>query len=96
MKDAKVDEDKMDEIEKDEENKMDVDSNGILEILQLVWAKCRGYPWYPALIIDPNTPKGTIHKGVPIPHPPDDVLALADNYKDRVYLVLFFDTKRTW
>lgn len=67
-----------------------------LEALQLVWAKCRGYPWYPALIIDPNTPRGTIHKGVPIPAPPDDVLALADNYKEPVFLVLFFDTKRTW
>ncbi|XP_066598940.1 bromodomain-containing protein homolog isoform X2 [Prorops nasuta] len=67
-----------------------------LEALQLVWAKCRGYPWYPALIIDPSTPRGTIHKGVPIPAPPDDVLALAVNYKEPVFLVLFFDTKRTW
>ena len=67
-----------------------------IEALQLVWAKCRGYPWYPALIIDPNTPRGTIHKGVPIPAPPDDVLALKANYKDPVFLVLFFDTKRTW
>ncbi|KAK0183409.1 hypothetical protein PV327_001455 [Microctonus hyperodae] len=67
-----------------------------LAALQLVWAKCRGYPWYPALIIDPNTPRGTIHKGVPIPAPPDDVLALAVNYKDPIFLVLFFDTKRTW
>ncbi|CAD6231487.1 GSCOCG00001434001-RA-CDS [Cotesia congregata] len=67
-----------------------------LEALQLVWAKCRGYPWYPALIIDPNTPRGTVHKGVPIPAPPDDVLALAVNYKEPIFLVLFFDTKRTW
>ncbi|XP_024944695.1 peregrin isoform X2 [Cephus cinctus] len=72
------------------------DSQTGLEALQLVWAKCRGYPWYPALIIDPNTPRGTVHKGVPIPAPPDDVLALAVNYKEPVFLVLFFDTKRTW
>ncbi|KMQ97299.1 peregrin-like protein [Lasius niger] len=80
---------------KENDSKQTSTSNG-LEALQLVWAKCRGYPWYPALIIDPNTPRGTIHKGVPIPAPPDDVLALADNYKEPVFLVLFFDTKRTW
>lgn len=80
---------------KGNENKQTSAESG-LEALQLVWAKCRGYPWYPALIIDPNTPRGTVHKGVPIPAPPDDVLALADNYKEPVFLVLFFDTKRTW
>ncbi|CAL7942253.1 unnamed protein product [Xylocopa violacea] len=84
-----------DEAKKELESKQGVASNG-LEALQLVWAKCRGYPWYPALIIDPNTPRGTVHKGVPIPAPPDDVLALAVNYKEPVFLVLFFDTKRTW
>lgn len=67
-----------------------------LEQLQLVWAKCRGYPWYPALIINPKMPRGYIHNGVPIPAPPADVLALANNYSEPVYLVLFFDTKRTW
>lgn len=72
------------------------DSDGELSALQLVWAKCRGYPWYPALIIDPNTPKGTVYRGVPIPSPPEDVLALRSNHKEEVYLVLFFDTKRTW
>lgn len=79
-----------------ETNEKSGSTGNTLEALQLVWAKCRGYPWYPALIIDPNTPRGTIHKGVPIPAPPDDVLALASNYKEPVFLVLFFDTKRTW
>ncbi|KAG1663140.1 Peregrin [Nymphon striatum] len=66
-----------------------------LEPLDLVWAKCRGYPWYPALIINPKMPKtGYFHNGVPIPVPPDEVLALQKTFND--YLVLFFDTKRTW
>lgn len=68
-----------------------------LEPLDLVWAKCRGYPWYPALIINPKMPKtGYFHNGVPIPVPPDDVLALQKNYDEPVFLVLFFDNKRTW
>lgn len=69
-----------------------------LEPLQLVWAKCRGYPWYPALILDPKTPKGFVYNGVPLPAPPTDVLALRKNYPMNldVYLVLFFDVKRTW
>ncbi|CAH0713802.1 unnamed protein product, partial [Brenthis ino] len=69
-----------------------------LEPLQLVWAKCRGYPWYPALIIDPKMPKGYIYNGVPLPVPPQDVLNLKKNYAHEpvLYLVLFFDVKRTW
>lgn len=69
-----------------------------LEPLQLVWAKCRGYPWYPALIIDPKIPKGFIYNGVPLPVPPQDVLNLKKNHSHEpiLYLVLFFDVKRTW
>lgn len=68
-----------------------------LEPLDLVWAKCRGYPWYPALIISPDMPReGFTHNGVPIPVPPEDVLGLRANHPEPVYLVLFFDTKRTW
>lgn len=47
-------------------------------------------------IINPKMPRGYIHNGVPIPSPPSDVIALANNYTEPVYLVLFFDTKRTW
>ncbi|XP_058462395.1 bromodomain-containing protein homolog isoform X2 [Malaya genurostris] len=68
----------------------------LLEPLKLVWAKCRGYPWYPALIIDPDIPSGFVHNGVPLPAPPADVLALKANYDEPVFLVLFFDVKRTW
>jgi bromodomain and PHD finger-containing protein 1 len=72
-------------------------AGGRLKPLQLVWAKSRGYPWYPALIIDPNIPKGFVHNSVPLPCPPDNVLTLRKpSAGEDQYLVLFFDTKRTW
>lgn len=61
-----------------------------------MWAKCRGYPAYPALIIDPSIPKGFVYNGVPLPTPPKDVLELRKDKVEPVYLVLFFDAKRTW
>ena len=68
-----------------------------LEPLDLVWAKCRGYPWYPALIINPKMPRtGYFHNGVPIPVPPVEVLNLAESHTKPHYLILFFDNKRTW
>lgn len=52
-------------------------------------------------IIDPEMPEeGLLHNGVPIPVPPKDVLRLGEQRQeeasDRLYLVLFFDNKRTW
>uniref|UniRef100_A0A3P8VXV2 Bromodomain containing 1 n=1 Tax=Cynoglossus semilaevis TaxID=244447 RepID=A0A3P8VXV2_CYNSE len=72
-----------------------------LEPLKLVWAKCSGYPSYPALIIDPHMPRvGSQHNGVSIPIPPTDVLRIGEQmqYKaeEKLYLVLFFDNKRSW
>ncbi|CAB4054316.1 BRPF1 [Lepeophtheirus salmonis] len=68
-----------------------------LEPLDLVWAKTRGYPWYPALIINPKMPRtGYLHNGVPIPVPPQDVLDMASTHSSPHYLILFFDSKRTW
>ncbi|KAM4720912.1 peregrin isoform 2-T2 [Rhinophrynus dorsalis] len=77
------------------------DEDSPLEALDLVWAKCRGYPSYPALIIDPKMPReGVFHHGVPIPVPPVDVLKLGEQMtqeaQEHLYLVLFFDNKRTW
>ncbi|XP_066285250.1 peregrin-like isoform X11 [Branchiostoma lanceolatum] len=70
-----------------------------IQPLDLVWAKCRGYPSYPALIINPKMPRtGYFHNGVPIPVPPMEVLKgrpqIPEN--EELYLVLFFDNKRTW
>nr|XP_015812261.2 bromodomain-containing protein 1 [Nothobranchius furzeri] len=72
-----------------------------LEPLKLVWAKCSGYPSYPALIVDPHMPRvGCQHNRVSIPIPPMDVLRIGEQmqYKtgEKLYLVLFFDNKRSW
>ncbi|KFP54970.1 Bromodomain and PHD finger-containing protein 3, partial [Cathartes aura] len=80
---------------------MSFESQAELEPLELVWAKCRGYPSYPALIIDPKMPReGLLHNGVPIPVPPVDVLKLGEQRQteagEKLFLVLFFDNKRTW
>ena len=48
-------------------------------------------------IINPKMPKtGYFHNGIPIPVPPDDVLKSHNNDDNSRFLVLFFDTKRTW
>ncbi|XP_053318109.1 bromodomain-containing protein 1 isoform X2 [Spea bombifrons] len=72
-----------------------------LEPLKVVWAKCSGYPSYPALIIDPKMPRvGCHHNGVAIPVPPLDVLKTGEQMQTRaeekLFLVLFFDNKRSW
>ena len=52
-------------------------------------------------IIDPKMPReGLLHNGVPIPVPPLDVLKLGEQKQaeagEKLFLVLFFDNKRTW
>ncbi|XP_075064976.1 bromodomain-containing protein 1 isoform X4 [Mixophyes fleayi] len=76
-------------------------SSAFLEPLKVVWAKCSGYPSYPALIIDPKMPRvGCHHNGVAIPIPPMDVLKTGEQMQTRaeekLFLVLFFDNKRSW
>ncbi|XP_036093608.1 bromodomain-containing protein 1 isoform X6 [Rousettus aegyptiacus] len=73
----------------------------VLEPLKVVWAKCSGYPSYPALIIDPKMPRVPgHHNGVTIPAPPLDVLRAGEHMQtkagERLFLVLFFDNKRSW
>eukprot|EP00731_Ephydatia_muelleri_P002416 Em0001g2416a len=66
--------------------------------LDLVWAKCRGYPPYPALVIDPNDlpEKGLNINGECIQPPSEEVLELKEKTPGVVYLVRFFDGRRTW
>uniref|UniRef100_A0A8D0G2A3 Bromodomain containing 1 n=1 Tax=Sphenodon punctatus TaxID=8508 RepID=A0A8D0G2A3_SPHPU len=76
-------------------------STAILEPLKVVWAKCSGYPSYPALIIDPKMPRvAGHHNGVTIPVPPMDVLKIGEQMQtksdEKLFLVLFFDNKRSW
>uniref|UniRef100_A0A3Q3GIL7 Bromodomain and PHD finger containing, 3a n=1 Tax=Labrus bergylta TaxID=56723 RepID=A0A3Q3GIL7_9LABR len=80
---------------------LSLDSETELTPLDLVWAKSRGYPSYPAMIVDPDMPQeGLLHNGIPIPVPPVEVLKLGELREteegEKLFLVLFFDTKRTW
>ena len=71
--------------------------------LDLVWAKCKGYPWYPALIMNPElaTQEPLLHGDEELPQPNDDVIQMGNQYNDIAdgevhHLVLFFDQRRTW
>lgn len=45
--------------------------------------------------------EGLLHNGIPIPVPPVEVLKLGGEWRrteedEKLFLVLFFDAKRTW
>ncbi|CAL9695158.1 unnamed protein product [Knipowitschia caucasica] len=73
-----------------------------LEPLKLVWAKCSGYPSFPALIMEPRTlrKKGCRRPGPDLPRPPRDVLRLGEQMQfksaEKLFLVHFFDSRRSW
>jgi len=48
-------------------------------------------------IIDPEMPRdGIIDDTVTVEAPPEDVLDLRQKYTHQVFLVVFYDTRRTW
>lgn len=48
-------------------------------------------------VVDPEMSRaGIVHHGVQVSVPPEDVLKLRQKYTFEVFLVTFFDTKRTW
>nr|XP_020449120.1 bromodomain-containing protein 1-like isoform X1 [Monopterus albus] len=73
----------------------------VLEPLKLVWAKCSGYPSFPALIVDPTVRRTMCqHRGVEVPQPPRGVLRAGERMQfrsaEKLFLVHFFDSKRSW
>ncbi|KAK2842737.1 hypothetical protein Q5P01_012937 [Channa striata] len=73
----------------------------VLEPLKLVWAKCSGFPSFPALIVDPTPRRMACQRnGVELPQPPRDVLRHGERMQfrsaEKLFLVHFFDSKRSW
>ncbi|XP_077424456.1 bromodomain-containing protein 1-like isoform X2 [Vanacampus margaritifer] len=82
----------------------------VVEPLKLVWAKCSGYPSYPALIMDPRARRtgrptrrqrnGAAATAAALPRPPRDVLRAGERMQfrsaEKLFLVHFFDSKRSW
>ncbi|XP_061628669.1 bromodomain-containing protein 1-like isoform X1 [Phyllopteryx taeniolatus] len=81
----------------------------VVEPLKIVWAKCSGYPSYPALIVDPRARRtgrpprrqsSGAATGAELPRPPRDVLRAGERMQfrsaEKLFLVHFFDSKRSW
>ncbi|CAG2172209.1 unnamed protein product [Oppiella nova] len=63
------------------------------EVNDVVWAKCKGFPWYPAIVVDPNRTDDS--DGIPVPSV--NVLDLRPNGTQcNHYLVNYFDAQRLW
>ncbi|KAM9814911.1 bromodomain-containing protein 1-like isoform 2-T2 [Syngnathus typhle] len=76
----------------------------VAEPLKLVWAKCSGYPFYPALIMEPPARRARRRRrkgaGAELPRPPRDVLRAGERMQfrsaEKLFLVHFFDSRRSW
>ncbi|XP_078805323.1 bromodomain-containing protein 1 isoform X5 [Oryzias latipes] len=59
----------------------------VLEPLKVVWAKCSGYPSFPALIMEPRARKTPLwDRGGRLPKPPPDVLRAGERKQFRQWL----------
>ncbi|XP_061578163.1 bromodomain-containing protein 1-like isoform X2 [Cololabis saira] len=72
----------------------------VLEPLKVVWAKCSGYPSFPALIVDPRARRKVFpHNGPELPKPPLAVLRVGEQMQfrsaEKLFLVHFFDSRRS-
>ena len=75
-----------------------------LQALDCVWAKCKGYPWYPALVMNPELCIGLeeplVYGDEELPTPTQEVIddgqRKNEESDDEHHLVPFFDSKRTW
>ena len=92
---------KLDRAKKNKDENVEALQN--FQPLDLVWAKCKGYPWYPALIMNPElaTQEPLLHGDEELPQPAPDIIELGNKMNSNLdseihHLVLFFDQRRTW
>ena len=84
--------------------KKEINGHNDLQALDCVWAKCKGYPWYPALVMNPELCMGLeeplVYGDEELPVPSQEVIDSGQRKNEESnevhHLVLFFDSKRTW